>query len=387
MKKFLYKVGFNFVLIIFAGLILPSAVIMPVLNGQLEAAGETNVSYEKVVSNLKDLISSTPLLKGDIDKALKIQKKDSHWYGKTSADFVKFFEEWLVYNIGPKAPGKYIMLFDELANSGAGEILFNNNVFSSWFIEFLDARGQYLGSKDSTENIAKLMADPVIKIKDYNVPEGGFKNFNEFFLRTLKPGARPLAGKDDPAVIVSPADGTIHQIYIEGLDTNFKVKRDVINMRQALNDSPYAEKFIGGEMVDVLLWFTDYHHFHAPVSGEIVEMDEYPGSYNYNFPNPNWYRELAKHKRLCYIIQSEKFGLVAMIPVGFWGVGSIITERKEGDYVKKGDELGYFAYGGSSILLIFEPQAIKFTIPLGEKPTPVRVREKIGVANNPVSEK
>lgn len=76
-------------------------------------------------------------------------------------------------------------------------------------------------------------------------------------------------------------------------------------------------------------------------------------------------KALAKHKRLCYIIQSEEVGLVAMIPVGFWGVGSIITEHHVGDYVKKGEEIGHFAYGRSSILLIFEPGAIKFSIPVG----------------------
>lgn len=385
MLKITFRMKLIFALIILAGSIAPSDIVLAGASEQLQAPGETKANYEKAVTNLKNLISNTPSLKVQIAKVLRIPPKTSYWSGKTSDDFVKFFEEWLVYNPLPASPGKYIRLFDELVNSGAGEILFNNNAFTSWFIEFLDARGQYLGTKRSAENIDKWMADPAVKIEDYVVPEGGFKTFNEFFLREFKPEARPLDGKDDPSVIVSPADGTVCQIYAEDLDSNFKVKRDVINIRQALNNSPYADRFIGGPILDLLLWFTDYHHFHAPVSGKIVAFGEYPGSYNYNFQNVNWYRQLAKHKRSCYIIETEKFGLVAMIPIGFWGVGSIVSEVKTGDCVEKGEKLGHFEYGGSSIILVFEPKAIKFTLPIpvqdnGDEGVPVKVRQKIGIA-------
>ena len=179
-------------LVIFAGMIIPSNMVLAGDSGQLQAPEGTKADYKKAVTNLKDLISSTPSLKQQIDKALKIQPKRSYWGGKDSDDFVKFFEEWLVYNPVPEAPGKYIRLFDELANSAAGEILFNNNVFSSWFIEFVDARGQYLDTKSSATIMDQWMSTPLIKMDDYIVPKGGFKTFNKFFLRPLKLGARPL---------------------------------------------------------------------------------------------------------------------------------------------------------------------------------------------------
>lgn len=70
-----------------------------------------------------------------------------------------------------------------------------------------------------------------------------------------------------------------------------------------------------------------------------------------------------------------------MIPVGFWGVGSIKFTRSTGDFVKKGEELGHFEYGGSSIVLLFEPNKVKFSIPLKkDKEIPVRMGQKIGVA-------
>lgn len=371
-----------FAFILAAGLLTSSAIARA---GKTEQAEKTQQVYSNVVPELRQLIRTTPSLKKHIEQALHMPSKESYWYGKKNDDFVSFFEKWLVYNPLPEAPGKYIRPFDELVNSGAGDILFNNNVFSSWFIEFVDARGQYLKTKASGATLDKWMAYPDVHIDDYVIPEKGFVSFNDFFLRKLKQNARPLGGKGVLSVIVSPADGSICEIYAKDLDSNFKVKRDVINIRQTLNNSFYADRFIGGKVFDILLWFTDYHHFHAPVSGKIVEVGEYAGSYNYDFANVDWYRELARHKRTCYIIDSEDFGLVAMIPVGFWGVGSIISEVQAGDYVEKGQEMGHFGYGGSSILLVFEPGAVEMSLPIpvrksGDEGYPIKVRQKIGTA-------
>ncbi|MCK5133440.1 MAG: phosphatidylserine decarboxylase [Candidatus Sabulitectum sp.] len=336
--------------------------------------------YKDAATELNTLIATTPELAYMLNEVLALQPDTSYWHGKTSDDIVPFFSDWLTCNPLPENPGSYIRLFDELVNSRGGELLFNNNVFSSWFIGFLDARGGYLGTSASASCVPQWIADTTIHIDDYVIPEGGFADFNAFFLRTLKPGARPLAGEGDPSILVSPADGSIRRIYAADLESNFEVKRDVLNIRQVLNNSPYADRFIGGDIVDILLWFTDYHHFHSPIAGDLVYASEYAGSYNYNFAEVNWFKELARHKRLCYLIDSEEFGLVAMIPVGFWGVGSIVTECQVGDYIEKGQELGHFAYGGSSILLVFEPGVIRFTPEISEENQPVQVRSRIGIS-------
>ncbi|MFO8059184.1 MAG: phosphatidylserine decarboxylase [Bacillota bacterium] len=346
----------------------------------LPVALAEDVPWDQVPAELDRLIATTTELAATLEQALGMQPDTSYWYGYTAEDFVGFFEEWLVYNPAPVNPALYIEPFDHLANSEGGTLLFANNDFTSWFISFLDARGQYLSSPASAVAVPVWLADTAIHIEDYLVPEGRFSCFSDYFLRDLRPGARPLDGEGDPSVIVSPADGTMFRILADDIDTDFEVKRDVLNIRQALNDSPYAERFIGGDIVDILLWFTDYHHYHAPVSGTLVEIGEYAGSYNYDFEHVDWYRDLARHKRLCYLIETEDFGMVAMIPVGFWGVGSCINERQVGEYVEKGDELGHFGYGGSSILLIFEPGAVQFIPEVTTDPIPVRVRAQIGVA-------
>jgi phosphatidylserine decarboxylase len=212
-------------------------------------------------------------------------------------------------------------------------------------------------------------------IDEYIVPEGGYQSFNQFFLRELKPGTRPMCScADDPNIIVSPCDGGIFYLTRGQLEGNkFPLpgkSHDILQLEMALPG--YAGSFLGGPLLDTLLWFTDYHHFRAPVSGTVIHQGVYEGSYNYDFDNYNpndpyapalpedsdrvgWYKKLGKHKRYVWIFRTEELGLVAMIAIGFWGVGSIINEVHEGATLKKGDRMGSFGYGGSSIVLAFEP--------------------------------
>ena len=369
--------------------LLLTIVLMGLIAPLNTASAKSNTDYESVITNLEQLLETSPDLKSDIEKVLRLQDNRSYyWNDKDLKYFVNFFKEWLTYNPPPWAGPQYIQPFDALANSEGGEILFNNNIFSSWFIDFLNARGEYLDTAKSLEGgiLNDWQSFPAVKMDNYKPPHGqkDYTSFNDIFLRVPKTPFKIDDAKDN-GVMVSPASGKIHQIYSKNDDSNFKVKRDVLNIRQALNNSPLAEKFIGGKMVDILLWFTDYHYFHSPISGEVVEVGEYAGSYNYNFQNVDWYKALAKHKRVCYIIKTEEFGLVAMIPVGFWGVGSIITDDdiQVGKHIEKGQKIGRFGYGGSSILLVFEPEKIEFTIDgIKDDWKEVKPGTRIGVAPN-----
>jgi phosphatidylserine decarboxylase len=356
--------------------------VQPKKVSSITTPGKT--SEAAIVAELRTLIAKIPETRKAIENTLKTQDKTSKWNNFSVDDFLNYFNQWLVFNIGYDDPKKYVLQFDELVNTGGGDYLFNNNVFSSWFIKFLDARGDYLDTPASAVTIKDWIKKLGPKMNDFVIPKNGFQNFNEFFLRELKDNARPLGGKGNQYAVNSVADGTICQIYPNDLDENFIIKRDVINVRQAMNNSPYAERFIGGPIVDTLLWFTDYHHFHAPVSGKLLEVTDYTGSYNYNFANVNWYKHLAKHKRTCYIFDTQKVGLVAMIPVGFWAVGSIVTDKKmvKGCNIQAGQKIGHFKYGGSSILLIFEPNKVDFVIDIpkvktGDHGVAVKVKQLI----------
>jgi phosphatidylserine decarboxylase len=325
----------------------------------------------------------------------------------------EFFTEWLTYAPTTKSPDLYIERWDYLANTIGGMQLSNEPHFKIWFREFLHFHGQWINSTSSTGTLKEWMkykggeGHPFhienYKRPDPDSPTGGFKSFNQFFLRNLKGKERPLckeAASGD--VIVAPCDGGV--FYLDrgaSAETRYELpgKSDTFNLKEAIPH--YGELFVGGPLLDILLWFTDYHHFHAPVSGEVIFQGLYEGSFNYDFgdfdPEKNrapelastsdkvgWYNNIGKHQRYVWVIRTEKLGLVAMIAIGFWGVGSIINAIETGAEVQKGEYMGHFGYGGSSIVLAFEPD-LNLQFKVGKKPVegpnfPVQmnVRECLG---------
>lgn len=331
-----------------------------------------------------------------------------------------FFTEWLTYTPTTSNPGKYIEYWDYLVNTESGLLLVNDNSFKLWFTSFLNFHGDFINSTSSISTLAEWMkykgttAHP-FNIDDYERPDsssptGGFKSFNQFFLRNLKVGQRPLCSETTPNdVIVAPSDGGIfylnradRTVNIENLkNTDYELpgKSDRFDLKQALPG--YDNHFLGGDLLDILLWFTDYHHFHAPVNGTIVHQGMYNGSYNYDFGDydpidffaPNlpsnsnqaeWYKKLGKHQRYVWIIKTKEFGLVAMVAIGFWGVGSIINAVKDNTTIVQGQYMGHFGYGGSSIVLAFNKDVnIEFKVgsqPVEDpnNPTLIKVRQCLG---------
>lgn len=368
-----------------------------------------------------------PLLNPDI-------KRRKFWYqyrdGKIKV--TDFFYNWLHYipvpygnnksvkksiaeNVEcfkPNSPGYYIELWDYLSNTKSGLELNNNDkAFRKWFVDFLNLRGHWLNCYHKNLNPIieewekyKGSDEHPFDIKEYVVPEDNFKSFNEFFLRELKPGVRPLCPcSEDPDVIVSPCDGgAFYLTHGQMEESAFALpgkSHDILKLKEALPG--FGGSFIGGPVLDILLWFTDYHHFNAPVSGTVIHQGVYQGSYNYDFDDYDsndpympaltddsdrvgWYKNLAKHKRYVWIFRTQNLGLVAMIAIGFWGVGSVISEVPVGAALKKGDKMGHFGYGGSSIVLAFEPELnIQFGVQKKIKNKKIYLQELSG-PDNPV---
>ena len=321
-------------------------------------------------------------------------KTASYWlpYLHRERNLIDFFMEWLTFTPPPATPstpggpGQYIEYWDYFVNTDSGLILVNDTDFKPWFSEFLNFHGDWINSTSSTATLSEWMqykgttAHP-FDINDYEVPTGGFASFNQFFLRNLKGGQRPLCTAGPTADVISaPCDGGVFYLTrgntignaVDNMNKTYDLpgKSDRFNLLQAVPG--YGRYLQGGPLLDILLWFTDYHHFHAPVSGKVIDQGLYEGSYNYDFGDydpkdhyaPNrpkdsdrvgWYEELGKHQRYVWVIQTENLGLVAMIAIGFWGVGSIENTIKTNAMIEKGQYMGHFGYGGSSIVLAFEP--------------------------------
>lgn len=191
-----------------------------------------------------------------------------------------------------------------------------------------------------------------------------FKSFNEFFYRKLKPDARPCSAADRPEIVVSPADcrsvvfnqiTEAQRIWVKGRE--FSVERLLGN---AYPED--AKRYVGGAMGIFRLAPQDYHRFHIPVDGTMLEPKLIDGEY-YTV-NPMAIRSAldvyGENVRVVVPIDSPKHGRVMVICVGAMMVGSTVITRKTGEQVKRAEELGYFKFGGSTLLLLFEPGKMMF---------------------------
>ncbi len=314
------------------------------------------------------------------------------WIGKDISDLTSFFEAWCTFL--PTANGshddglKYIENFAWFyyQNPEAVKVV-QNSPGREIFQNFSKQRGVFMDSKESTAPISIWLDDVRIEKEDYNIPDtkakdGGFKSFNGFFSRTLKnqDESRPQTMPERDYVISAPTDCIMNSIpqKIVSSSTLIPTKgRQSLNISDMLDGSSHAKKFIGGTALSCVLMPNTYHHYHAPVDGDVVESKIIEDAY-YGYDNfPKWvpsngnvgyhgsdFSQFENFKRGYFIVDTKKYGHVALIPVGLNTISSIVFEKKFIDMkkpvsIKRGDELGHFLYGGSLFIMIFEANRYK----------------------------
>lgn len=188
-----------------------------------------------------------------------------------------------------------------------------------------------------------------------------YESFNAFFTRTLKKSARPIQGGADTAVI--PADARYR--FFPELDKvdGFVVKGERFSLETLLQDKDLASHYQKGAMVIARLCPVDYHRFHFP-------CDSVPGrprlinGWLYSV-NPIALKRtihiFTQNKRVLTELKTEAFGHVQFIEVGATNVGTICQTFTPETPCKKGEEKGYFSFGGSALILLFEEGAIRFS--------------------------
>ena len=198
-------------------------------------------------------------------------------------------------------------------------------------------------------------------IEDFNidmsvVQEQEFNNFNDFFTRKLKDNVRPIDTSFN--TVVSPADGKI-LAYADISNSDFIIKGFRFDVSSFLGNPFLAQRYRDGAILIIRLAPVDYHRFHFPVSGNLTPNKKVEGDY-YSV-NPFALRKKAEifclNKREYTILSNSLFGDVIMAEVGATMVGSIVQTYK-GSSVKKGEEKGYFKFGGSTVVLLFEKSKI-----------------------------
>jgi phosphatidylserine decarboxylase len=216
----------------------------------------------------------------------------------------------------------------------------------------------------SKAEIPKFIAFHQLDMTEVLHPLESFKNFNEFFYRALKPDARPCSAPDNPRIIVSPAD--CRSVVFNRMDeaTKIWVKGREFSIERLLG-SAYPEdaaRYKNGALGIFRLAPQDYHRFHIPVDG--IMGTPKPINGEYYTVNPMAIRSAldvyGENIRVVIPIDSVQHGRVMVICVGAMMVGSTVITRKAGEEVKRAEELGYFKFGGSTILLLFEEGSMKF---------------------------
>lgn len=237
-------------------------------------------------------------------------------------------------------------------------------------------------------------------IPNQAAPHWGWQSFNDYFHREIKPEVRPIAGIGDPSVIVSANDGTVYKCASNvQWQEDFWIKGQPYSLSNMLAGQKDLLQFVGGDVFQSFLSGADYHRWHAPIDGIVTYTEIVPGlmfsdaEVAGNDPTAGTYSQgygASVNTRGIVFIQSPNptIGTVVVMPIGITEISSVTITAQKNQPVKKGDELGFFSYGGSSMCLIFQPGAINhFTVncpPPGSPPDggpPINVNAQIAVAN------
>lgn len=247
--------------------------------------------------------------------------------------------------------------------------------FASWLTTYAQSWGDFLNTEESWNDTYYQM---VANDPDWGLTEGWYgegnqwRTFNEFFARSLaSPDARPIA----TTTVIAPADswpkGTweiddnSQLVYPANLQIKTAKLSDIAQLIG--KESKYCDAFAGGTLTHTFLDVNCYHHYHAPVDGRLVELRTIPGvaaggGYTlwdndqklYYYVNDMGFQMVET--RACAIIETEQFGLVAMLPVGMSQICSVnwLPTLHVGQELKRGDDMGYFQFGGSDVIMIFQ---------------------------------
>jgi phosphatidylserine decarboxylase len=226
--------------------------------------------------------------------------------------------------------------------------------FSRWY-------GSRMDAPVSRAKIAPFLATYGVDTGEFADAPDSFRTFNEFFYRKLRPQARPIAPGED--VISLPADGR-HLVLPDIAECdNFFIKGTRFELAALLRDAALALRYAHGSMLISRLCPVDYHRFHFPCAG-------IPGATRLiNGPlysvSPIALRRRAsihwENKREITVLRTSNLGDVLLLEVGATCVGSIVQTYTPGAAIEKGAEKGYFRFGGSCFITIFEPGKIKFS--------------------------
>lgn len=271
-------------------------------------------------------------------------------------------------------------VLDWCMGTPAGTDWFLDDKVNEAFMEILKYWGKYLSSKESLiafepsdQGGGNWMCEDAqnnIHMSQFKQPDPdglawGYKSWNSWFIREFKDGERPIANPNDDSVIVSACESTPFALQHDvQLRSEFWLKGQPYSLHFMLNKDENAERFVGGTVYQAFLNAFNYHRWHSPVTGKIKSVELVPGTYyaaslaeGFDKGSPNLSQGYITNyaARAIILIEADNpdIGLMAFVSVGMSEISSNVVTVKENQKVKKGDQLGYFQFGGSTHCLIF----------------------------------
>ena len=304
-----------------------------------------------------------------------------------SWDLVRHTEHSTLYNRIDQSLAYLFFITDiplpQVEGKGYNNSLQYEEPFCSWLTSFNKGWGKFLDSKESwNKDYYKLaLTENKFGLKnDWYEDTSNWKTFNQFFARRLKsPDKRPVALPEDESVVVSPADSTPQGKW--AIDNNSNIlEQEGVNVKSGTlhsikkllgEASKYKDAFSGGTFTHTFLDVGDYHRYHFPLSGVVKEVRLIPATNTFGgfitwdthkkkyLFDPTGMGYQIIETRGCIILETEKHGSAALLPIGMSPVCSVnfLEKIKGGIKVKKGDEMGYFLFGGSDFIMVFQNQA------------------------------
>jgi phosphatidylserine decarboxylase len=352
------------------GVLLSPAALPCGTGGQ---APKQSIGHVPVVEDLVQLLQMRPDLREALESAIRTADiKDFENMGRL-LDQLDDMVAAVPNAEQHRPPREFDLLY--IINQAPNDQLNRDESFIAWMKKYTEARGHFMDTPESAARISSYRALPNWHLDDYISGPSGWMAFNQFFAREVKPGKRPIAEPSNDKVIVSPADSVFEGTW--DIDSNSKVTVKGVTwpIAKLLDGSPYQDAFKNGIYTHTFLNANDYHRYHVPVAGEIKEVRKIQGrvymdvirradgglqaidgdTFQYN------------QERGLIVIDSPEVGLVAVLPIGMGPISSVNLTPEVGARLQKGDEFGYFMFGGSDVVMLFQNKNVVIDAEVGKK--------------------
>jgi phosphatidylserine decarboxylase precursor len=344
---------------------------------------QTGDGHEPVVTELLSLMEARPDLQESVEAAIEVA--DLEDVGDMD-EFVAYLDHLVTFVPTEREVVPECLKFYYIINQAPGDALNKDEQFNAWMNDLVQAWGTFLDTPASAAGIATFREATNYNIDDYIEGPSGWQTFNQFFAREVKSGRRPIAEPRNDKVIVSPADAVFMGQWPIDDNSNITVKGVNWAIAELLDGSPYKDAFTGGIYTHSFLYIDDYHRYHVPVAGTVKEIRNISGKVymdvfreddgTLNVVDGDTYQ--FNQERGLIVIDSPEVGLVAVLPIGMAYVSSVNLTSEVGAELRKGDQFGYFMFGGSDIVMVFQDRGVVLDAEVGTK---YLQGQRLGAAN------